>query len=293
MILKRFLPCCGFRLGILPVLLTSAVFLIAMQTAAVAEESVILPNPIPAVEPASDGGSPSAIMEPAPVSESASRNEAMSETTAPPALELAQPELDPVSKRLFGVIPNYRADQLSPTYKPLTTAEKYKIAHDDSFDWPNFPLLVGYTLQAQVASGGFKHNGGLTGFGEFYARGAGDQVIGSYLTEAILPGALHEDPRFFRIGTGTFFHRIYYAASRVIVTRKDDGHTGFYISEVIGNMGVVAVTSLYYPASQTAARGAERYAMQLGNDAVSNILTEFWPDIKHRLRFVQRYLLAH
>jgi hypothetical protein len=32
--------------------------------------------------------------------------------------------------------------------------------------------------------------------------------------------------------------------------------------------------------------------MQLGNDAISNILTEFWPDIKHRLRPLQHRLFA-
>ena len=37
----------------------------------------------------------------------------------------------------------------------------------------------------------------MTGFAKFYARSVGDQIIGSYLTEAILPSLLHEDPRFF------------------------------------------------------------------------------------------------
>jgi len=54
-------------------------------------------------------------------------------------------------------------------------------------------------------------------------------------------------------------------------------------AEVVGNMGVVAVTTLYYPDSQSASEAAERYAMALGNDAISNLLTEFWPDIKRRL----------
>ena len=29
--------------------------------------------------------------------------------------------------------------------------------------------------------------------------------------------------------------------------------------------------------------------MALGNDAISNLLTEFWPDIKRRLRFGHHY----
>lgn len=194
-----------------------------------------------------------------------------------------------VSKRLFGIIPDYQADQKTGVYVPLTTAEKFDIARDNSFDWPNFPLLAGYAIQSQVAAGGFSHNGGFKGFGEYYARGFGDNVIGSYVTEALLPALFHEDPRYFRIGTGTAWHRIFYASSRVFVTRTDNGGTRFFMSEVLGNVAVVAVTSLYYPASQTVSQGAIRYTMQLGNDAITNVLTEFWPDIKHRLRFMRYY----
>jgi hypothetical protein len=191
----------------------------------------------------------------------------------------------PVSKRLFGVIPNYRADQAQDTYKPLTTAEKYRIARSDSFDWPNYFLLAGFALQSQVAAGGFNHNGGFTGFSQYYARAFGDQVIGSYVTEAILPSLLHEDPRFFRLGSGTFWHRATYAASRVVITRADSGKARFSVSEIAGNAAVVALTASYYPDSRSPSEAAERYAMALGNDAISNLLTEFWPDIKRRLRF--------
>lgn len=195
-------------------------------------------------------------------------------------------ESEPVSKRLFGVIPDYHAAQYQAEYKPITAREKYAIARSDSFDWPNYFLLAGYALQSQVATGGFSHNGGLSGFGKYYSRGVADQIIGSYLTEAILPSLLHEDPRFFRLGAGPIWHRAYHAALRIVVTKKDDGRSAFSVSEVMGNAGVVALTTVYYPDSQTASEAFERYSMALGNDMISNLLTEFWPDIKRRLRLL-------
>jgi hypothetical protein len=204
---------------------------------------------------------------------------------APPENALPGPE--PVSTRLFGVIPNYRASETLETYKPLTTAEKYHIAFEDSFDRPNFFLLAGYAAQSQVAARGFHHNGGMPEFAKFYARGFSDQIIGSYVTDAILPSLLHEDPRYFRLGTGTFWRRTYYAASRIFVIRRDNGRPGFNITEIAGNIGVDAMTTWYYPESQSAAEGMERFGMQLGNDAIANLLTEFWPDIKHRMRPVR------
>lgn len=208
-------------------------------------------------------------------------------------VEAAPGASEPVEKRLFGIIPNYRADQAQDTYKPLTVAEKYRIARSDSFDWPNYPLLAGFALQSQVAAGGFSHNGGFTGFTQYYARAFGDQIIGSYVTEAILPSLLHEDPRYFRLGAGTFWHRTYYAASRILVTRVDSGKTRFYVSEIAGNAAVVAITSSYYPDSRSPSEAGERFAMALGNDAISNLMTEFWPDIKRRLRFGHHYFFRH
>lgn len=192
--------------------------------------------------------------------------------------------------RMFGVIPNYRAAQYQENYQPLSTRQKYEIARKDSFDWPNFLLLAGFALQSQIASGGFRQNGGLSGFGKFYGRAMADQVIGSYITEAFLPSLLHEDPRFFRLGTGSILHRASHAASNVFVTRTESGRARFNVSEVAGNASVVAITSIYYPQSQSPGEGALRLGMNLGNDVLSNLITEFLPDIK---RHFKQTLLSH
>ena len=63
-------------------------------------------------------------------------------------------------------------------------------------------------------------NGRLSGY--VYVDVSG-RDIGSYVTEAILPSLLHEDPRFFRLGTGTFWRRVTYASSRILITRRDNG----------------------------------------------------------------------
>lgn len=189
----------------------------------------------------------------------------------------------PGQGRMFGVIPNYRAAQYQENYQPLTPKQKFEIARKDSFDWPNFPLLAGYALQAQVASGGFKNNGGVPGFFQFYGRAFGDQIIGAYITEAMLPSLLHEDPRFFRLGTGSLLHRAAHAATSIVVTLTENGRKRFNFSEVAGNAGVVAITTFYYPQSQAAPEALERWGMALGNDLISNMLTEFWPDVRRRV----------
>lgn len=208
--------------------------------------------------------------------------------TAEP-MDLSYQPLDPVSKRLFGIIPNYRADQYQTQYTPISTAGKFAIARSDSFDWPNYFLLAGYAIQSQVAEGGFKHSGGLSAFGRFYSRSVADQIIGAYVTEAMLPTLFHEDPRFFRLGKGSVWYRAYNAAAHIVITKKDDGSDGFYYSEIVGNLGVTAIGMTYYPDNRSAGEAIERYSMALGNDVISNLLTEFWPDIKRRLPLLHRH----
>ena len=196
---------------------------------------------------------------------------------------------DAVPRRLLGVIPNFRAEQQQPTYTPLTISEKFAIARRDSFDWPNYFLLIGYSLQSQMADRKNNYRGGeLNRFGTFYSRSLADQITSNYLTEAILPSLLREDPRFFRLGTGPVWSRALYAASRVFVTKKDNGTTGFANSEVLGNLGITIFSNLYHTDNRSVWATSQRYGLALGNDIVSNLLTEFWPDIKHHLPFRHR-----
>ena len=188
-----------------------------------------------------------------------------------------------IDKRLFGVIPNHRAEQASAEYKPLKTWEKFKLAERDTFDWPNFPLMAGFALQTQIAEKGWHGKAVGRNFAEYYARTFGDALIGNYVTEALVPSLLHEDPRFFRLGVGPVWKRAYKAARQVLVTRKEDGREGFNFSEVLGNTAVVAATSLYYPDARRLRPASTRVGLQIGNDVISNLLTEFWPDVKRQM----------
>ena len=56
-------------------------------------------------------------------------------------------------------------------------------------------------------------------------------------------------------------------------------------AEVGGNCVAVAVSNAWYPDTRTAADNAEKLGIQLATDAFSNVLKEFWPDVK---RYWQR-----
>jgi hypothetical protein len=45
----------------------------------------------------------------------------------------------------------------------------------------------------------------------------------------------------------------------------------------------VAISNAYYPDDRTPLDNGTKLLMQVGTDAVSQVLKEFWPDIKHKL----------
>ena len=201
----------------------------------------------------------------------------------PPAVQPGQTEPPPPDKRVFGVLPNYRTANESAVYQPITTKQKFIIASKDSFDYPLLGLAAFIAAYGQLDNSNRSFGQGWAGYGRRVGTAYADQAIGNMMTEAIFPSLLHEDPRYFRRGTGSVWSRTFYAATRVFVTRTDSGGTRFNFSEVLGNATGTAISNAYYPDNRDAADNVEKLGMQIGIDAASQVLKEFWPDIKHKL----------
>ena len=195
----------------------------------------------------------------------------------PPAANSVQPQATP--RRIFWIVPNYRTSPSLNPYVPLTPREKFKIAAQDAFDPGTVALgaFIGGIGQANNSNPSFGQ--GTTGYFRYFGTAYGDLVIGNFMTEGIYPTLLHQDPRYFRRGTGGTWSRVGYACSRTFWTHNDNGKTGFNYSEVAGNATAVAISNAYYPDNRTASDNVQRLGIQLGLDMAGNVLKEFWPDI--------------
>src|ERR1019366_9075939 len=185
-------------------------------------------------------------------------------------------------KRIFGVLPNYRTADGSIPFSPITTKQKFTIARKDTLDYPSYALAAAFSGLSQLEDSNPSFGQGIKGYARRYASAVADQDIGNFMTEAILPSLLHEDPRYFRKVHGTFKSRLLYAATRVLVTRTDAGNWRFNSSEFLGNGAVAALGNLYYPDDRGFNSTMQRMGMQIGTDAISGVLKEFWPDIKNK-----------
>jgi len=198
----------------------------------------------------------------------------------------SQPSAPAIDKRIFGVLPNYRTADGSAPFMPITTRHKFYIAAKDSFDYPVYLTAAAFAGFYQLENQNPSFGQGVEGYAKRLASSYGDQAIGNLMTEAIFPSLLHEDPRYFRIGSGggSTWHRTRYAITRVFVVRTDKGGWTFNFSEWLGNGTTVALSNLYYPAdTRNVSDNVQKLGIQVATDAFSQVLKEFWPDIKRKI----------
>src|SRR6266478_1277120 len=135
--------------------------------------------------------------------------------------------------RLFFTLPNFLTVENAGQIAPLTTGQKFKVVARSAFDYVEFPwygFLSGIS-QAENSEPGYGQD--AAGYGKRYGAAFADGAIENFWTSAIFPSVLHQDPRFFQLGKGGFWHRAGYAVSRIFVTRSASGHSQFNASEIL------------------------------------------------------------
>lgn len=199
--------------------------------------------------------------------------QALPATTSPP---------EPEPKRLLWIIPNFRTSPSLADYKPLNPREKFRIATLDSFDRGTVALGLLFAAEAQLTNSNPSFGQGVRGYAHYFGTAYGDYVIGDYMTEAVFPTILHQDPRYFRRGTGSTWSRLLYAIGQTFWTHSDSGRMQFNYSEVLGNSTAVAISNAYYQDNRDVGDAVTKLGTQIGVDVAANILKEFSSDINRK-----------
>ena len=187
--------------------------------------------------------------------------------------------------RLFFALPNFLTLENGSQAIPLTSGEKFKVVAKGAFDYTQIPwyALVGAIGQAENSEPGYGQ--GWAAYGKRVGSSAADGTIENFMTGAIFPSILHQDPRYFQMGKGKLWNRITYSASRILITRSDSGHKQFNFSEVFGSALSAGISTYsYHPRSdRSVADVADVWGSQMGTDAITIMLKEFWPDIRNKI----------
>ena len=189
------------------------------------------------------------------------------------------------TKRILGIIPNFRSVSADVILPPQTAKQKFKIGLQDTFDYSNF-IFVGAQAGISQATNAYPaFHQGARGYGRYYWHTFADQSDENLWVESILPAAFHEDSRYYTLGHGGFIKRTAYSLSRVIITRTDSGTESFNASEIIGAGGAAGISSAYYPKQYcTWTKTGQRWLTNVILDGANFVVREFWPDVHSAFR---------
>lgn len=183
-------------------------------------------------------------------------------------------------QRLLGVMPQFTV-VMNGQAVPLSGGQKWKLALHSAVD----PFYIGWAF---VIGGGYGElvdsNSGYGWGPDGYIKRVGanyaDNVNGALIGNALLPTLLHQDPRYFRKGSGPAFRRFLYAAESTVVCHGDNGKNQPNVSNVLGNYISGGISNLYYPAND---RGV-KLTIENGTSvtlfgALGGQILEFGPDL--------------
>ena len=196
----------------------------------------------------------------------------------------AADEPAPQTKRILGIIPNFRAISTNVKLPPQTAKDKFVEATEDSFDYSSvfIPAAVaGYSLGTNATP---EFGKGGMGYARYLWHAAVDQTSENYMVEFVVPVLTHEDTRYYTMGRGGFLKRASYALTRAVVTRSDSGKEVFNASEVLGSGASAGLSTLYYPSRERSfGNTGKEWGLDVAIDGASFVAKEFWPDINHWL----------
>ena len=186
--------------------------------------------------------------------------------------------------RILGIIPNFRAVSANQKLPPQSVKDKLVTASQDSFDYSALVVpaaLSGFNLGRNSIP---EFGSGGVGYGRYFWHSLVDQTSENFWVEFIVPAVTHEDTRFYTLGRGGFVKRTEYALTRAVITRSDSGKEVFNASEVIGAGASAGISNLYYPSRERGVGNTiSQWGLDIGIDAATFELKEFWPDINHIL----------
>jgi hypothetical protein len=188
------------------------------------------------------------------------------------------------TKRILGIMPNFSAVSADAKLPPQTVKEKFTIAAKNSFDYSSFIIAA---IQSGISMNGNSYpefHQGVAGYGRYYWHTLLDTADENFMVSGAGPALFHQDNRFYTLGHGGVGKRAFYAATRVLVSRQDDGDKMFNFSEVVGSGAAAGVSTLYYPTKyRTWTKVGQKWLTSDIIDAANFTFKEFWPDINKKI----------
>ena len=200
------------------------------------------------------------------------------------ALDSSSPNNGEQTKRILGIIPNFRSVSVDAKLPPLSPRNKFKLMLQDSFDYSSF-IYVGIIAGAGQAESSYpEFHQGAAGYGRYYWHSFADTLDGNLMSEAVVPTLTREDlatTRSAGVGLSIVPGTPFRAYSSPVQTKVTVHLTS---PKSWGNGAAAGIANFYYPRQErTWTKTGQRWVAQVGLDGAANLLKEYWPYLNSKL----------
>lgn len=198
-------------------------------------------------------------------------------THAQASIDPSLPEAPLPHKRAFFLFPGFDVvQQTSQPIPPLRTHQKYELAFRTTADLSLLIRAEVTTMYDHAVGVGPFYGPGGKGYAQLYGYNAANLASSFILCDGVIPALAHQDPRYFRKGSGPVKSRIWWALRSEFVALSDTGKPMPNYGNMVG-LGASALLSDAYLPRQNVSVGNtfEAYGIKIGTTWAFNILHEY------------------
>ena len=170
--------------------------------------------------------------------------------------------------------------------QPLTSGQKFELSLRSSISAMSFGSAFISAGWSHLNNSRPHYGSDRAGFGERLGAAKLKASSESFFSYGLWASAFHEDPHYYVMGPShSIAHRALYAATRVIITRKDSGGSSVNYAKLVGLASSNALVNAYYPETDRGFRPTiTAYGTNLLTTAATAQIDEFLPQLIKAVR---------
>ncbi|HEX4074365.1 MAG TPA: hypothetical protein VHX49_03090 [Candidatus Acidoferrales bacterium] len=171
------------------------------------------------------------------------------------------------------------------TFCTLEVKAKFMLFVGDVIDPVTFLGAAFNSGISQAENDDPSYGQGASGYGKRVGFNLIDQAQSDFFGDFAYPVIFSEDPRYYRLGTGSFGRRFFHAMEHAAVAYNVNGARMPNFSLWFATASSSALSNVYHPDNRRGfGPAAERVSSSIGQGIGFDVLREFWPEIARKFK---------
>jgi hypothetical protein len=198
-------------------------------------------------------------------------------SSAQARIDPSLPEAPLPHKRAFLLFPGYDVmQQTTEPVAPLRPRQKFVLVFRSVTDVSYLVRAGLVTVYDEALGVGPSYGPQAGGDAELFGYNAASLASTFFFSDALVPALAHQDPRYFRKGSGPLKSRVWWALRCEFVAFSDRGTPMPNYGVLVGDAVATLLSDTYLPASSVSVgKNFEGYGIKLGSGFGLGLLHEF------------------